>query len=152
MPVTVLIGCQWGDEGKGKIIDLLSAEADWVARFQGGANAGHTVQVGSRTAVLHLVPSGILRPGVRCAIGNGVVLDPLALSRELDLLQERGIAWRDRLQISAVRIARSVRPSGASVRRTKTRSRARVCGLRTCCKRGASGRSSACSGSAFGVS
>lgn len=100
MPITVVLGCQWGDEGKGKIVDLLAAESDWVARFQGGANAGHTVYVGGRKAVLHQVPTGILRPGVRCAIGNGVVLDPVALIQELRQLEETGISWRGRLAIS----------------------------------------------------
>jgi adenylosuccinate synthase len=100
MPITVLVGCQWGDEGKGKIVDLLSADADWVARFQGGANAGHTVFCGERRAVLHLVPTGILRPGVGCAIGNGVVLDPLALLDEIRTIEDLGIEWRGRLRIS----------------------------------------------------
>jgi len=100
MPITVVLGCQWGDEGKGKIVDLLAAEADWVARFQGGANAGHTVYLDGRKAILHQVPSGILRPAVRCAIGNGVVLDPLALIDELRQIEELGVAWRSRLFIS----------------------------------------------------
>ncbi len=101
MPVSVVLGCQWGDEGKGKIVDHLAEDADWVARFQGGANAGHTVYVGGRQAVLHLLPTGILRPAVSCAIGNGVVLDPLALIEELREVEEMGISWRDRLRISA---------------------------------------------------
>lgn len=100
MPFTVVVGCQWGDEGKGKIVDLMAEGVDWVARFQGGANAGHTVFVGDRQAVLHLVPTGILRPDVHCAIGNGVVLDPIALLEELRLLEGLGIRWRDRLRIS----------------------------------------------------
>jgi len=101
MPITVLVGCQWGDEGKGKIVDLLAAEADWVARFQGGANAGHTVLVDGRTVVLHLVPSGILRPRVGCAIGNGVVLDPEALLEEIRGLEALGLDVRARLRLSA---------------------------------------------------
>ncbi len=100
MSVHVVLGCQWGDEGKGKIVDLLAAKANWVARFQGGANAGHTVFVGERKAVLHQVPTGILRPDVRCAIGNGVVLDPVALLEELAQLEELGVIWRGRLSIS----------------------------------------------------
>ncbi len=100
MPFSVLVGCQWGDEGKGKIVDLLAEEADWVVRFQGGANAGHTVYVGSKQAILHLVPTGILRPTTRCAIGNGVVLDPLALVEELGTVEKLGIEYRGRLAIS----------------------------------------------------
>lgn len=100
MPITILVGCQWGDEGKGKIVDLLAGEMDWVARFQGGANAGHTVLVDGRTVVLHLVPSGILHPGVRCAIGNGVVLDPEALLEEIRGLEALGLDVRSRLRLS----------------------------------------------------
>lgn len=100
MANTVLIGAQWGDEGKGKIIDVLTEQADWIVRFQGGNNAGHTVEVGDRKYVLHLVPSGILRPGKRCVIGNGVVLDPLALVVELRELLERGCDLAGRLFIS----------------------------------------------------
>ena len=100
MPITVVLGCQWGDEGKGKIVDLLAAESDWVARFQGGANAGHTIYAGGRKAILHQVPTGIFRPEVRCAIGNGVVLDPVALLEELRQLEELGVVWRSRLAIS----------------------------------------------------
>lgn len=79
-----VVGVQWGDEGKGKIVDLLSAEYDCVARYQGGHNAGHTIEVGGRRHVLHLIPSGIFQPNVKCVIGNGVVLDPLALIEELN--------------------------------------------------------------------
>ena len=100
MPIQAVLGCQWGDEGKGKIVDLLARQADWVARFQGGANAGHTVYVGSRRLVLHLVPTGILHPNVRCAIGNGVVLDPEALVEEIRYLEGCSISLRDRLRIS----------------------------------------------------
>ncbi|HOJ40948.1 MAG TPA: adenylosuccinate synthetase, partial [bacterium] len=80
--VTVLVGTQWGDEGKGKIVDYLAEEADIVARYQGGANAGHTVFVGERKHVFHLVPSGILHPDKICVIGNGVVVDPVCLAEE----------------------------------------------------------------------
>ena len=79
MPADILIGTQWGDEGKGKLIDVLTRDVDAVVRFQGGSNAGHTVEIGSEKYVLHLVPSGIFRPGVTCIIGNGVVVDPIGL-------------------------------------------------------------------------
>lgn len=96
----VIVGCQWGDEGKGKIVDLLAADADVIARSQGGANAGHTVYVGDSKYVLHLIPSGILHPGKRCYIGNGVVLDPFAFQEELKFLTSKGIDYRDRLFVS----------------------------------------------------
>ena len=83
MSVNVLVGIQWGDEGKGKIIDVLTSAAEMVVRFQGGNNAGHTVENGDEKHVLHLVPSGILRPGVPCVIGNGVVVDPIELKKEM---------------------------------------------------------------------
>jgi adenylosuccinate synthase len=101
MPVTVLVGMQWGDEGKGKIVDLLSRRMDWVARYSGGPNAGHTVQVNGETFVLHLIPSGILRPAVRCVIGHGVVMDLDYLMKEIRLLEERGISVADRLYLSS---------------------------------------------------
>jgi adenylosuccinate synthase len=100
MPNTVLIGAQWGDEGKGKIIDVLTKEVDWVVRYQGGNNAGHTVEIGDARYVLHLIPSGILHPGKKCVIGNGVVVDPVALVKELDELLQRGIKPDGRLFIS----------------------------------------------------
>jgi adenylosuccinate synthase len=96
----VIVGCQWGDEGKGKIVDLLAADADIIARFQGGANAGHTVIVGDTKYVLHLIPSGILHPGKICFIGNGVVLDPFAFKEELDVLCSHKIDYRNRLFVS----------------------------------------------------
>ncbi|UCD62866.1 MAG: adenylosuccinate synthase [Candidatus Zixiibacteriota bacterium] len=96
----LVVGCQWGDEGKGKIVDLLAAEADITARFQGGANAGHTIVVDDTKYILHLIPSGIIHSGKICAIGNGVVLDPFAFKEELDLLVERGIDYTDRLWVS----------------------------------------------------
>jgi adenylosuccinate synthase len=98
--VTVLIGAQWGDEGKGKIIDFLTGEVDLVVRAQGGNNAGHTVEVGSNKFVLHLVPSGILRPGKKCVIGNGTVIDPVSLTEEITGLEKRGIKLKGRLFIS----------------------------------------------------
>ena len=100
MPNTILIGAQWGDEGKGKIIDVLTERADWVVRPQGGNNAGHTVEIGEEKFVLHLVPSGILTPGKRCVIGNGVVLDPVALVEEIDGVTARGFSVAGRLFIS----------------------------------------------------
>ena len=100
MPATVLVGIQWGDEGKGKVIDVLTEAADVVIRFQGGGNAGHTVEIGDDKYVLHLLPSGILRPDKSCIIGNGVVVDPLALVEEIQELEGRGVDVRDRLQLS----------------------------------------------------
>jgi adenylosuccinate synthase len=91
MSNVVIVGAQWGDEGKGKIVDLFTSWADVVVRFQGGANAGHTLVVGGTKTVLHLVPSGVLHPGKRCFIGNGVVVDPEALSQEIDVLKSRGL-------------------------------------------------------------
>ncbi len=91
MPVDILVGTQWGDEGKGKLIDVLTRDVDMVVRFQGGNNAGHTVEIGSERYVLHLVPSGIFRPGVRCVIGNGLVVDPIDLVDEIDALAARGV-------------------------------------------------------------
>jgi adenylosuccinate synthase len=100
MPVLVVVGAQWGDEGKGKIIDLLTERADIVARYQGGHNAGHTVVVGMEEFILHLIPSGILHRGKLCVIGNGVVVDPAALLQEMDDLKKRGIKIDHSLLIS----------------------------------------------------
>ena len=100
MSKTVLIGSQWGDEGKGKIIDVLTANADWVVRYQGGNNAGHTVEIGDQKYVLHLTPSGILREECKCVIGNGLVVDIAGLMSELTELVERGIKLDGRLFIS----------------------------------------------------
>jgi adenylosuccinate synthase len=96
----VVLGAQWGDEGKGKIVDLLTERVRAVARFQGGHNAGHTLIVGGKKTVLHLIPSGILREGIECLIGNGVVLSPEALRTEVAELEATGVAVRDRLKIS----------------------------------------------------
>jgi adenylosuccinate synthase len=96
----VVVGAQWGDEGKGKLVDVLSEGVDWVVRYQGGANAGHTVHIGDRSTVLHQIPSGILHPGVRCAIGNGVVLDPETLFVEVDELVKDGVDVEGRLYLS----------------------------------------------------
>jgi adenylosuccinate synthase len=100
MSVTVLVGTQWGDEGKGKIVDILSEKFDIVARYQGGANAGHTVEIGEKQYILHLIPSGILRDRVKCVIGNGVVIDPQALLDEIKILEDNGITVEGRLFIS----------------------------------------------------
>jgi len=100
MSVVVIVGAQWGDEGKGKIVDLLSKDFDIVARYQGGANAGHTVIIKDKKYVLHLIPSGILHDDVECVIGNGVVIDPVALMEEIRLLEEQGVHVEDRLKIS----------------------------------------------------
>ena len=97
----VILGTQWGDEGKGKIVDLLTEQADAVVRFQGGHNAGHTLVIGGEKTVLHLIPSGVLRAGVQCLIGNGVVLSPEALLKEIDALEASGVPVQDRLKISA---------------------------------------------------
>ncbi|MBA4152442.1 MAG: adenylosuccinate synthase, partial [Acinetobacter sp.] len=97
----VVLGTQWGDEGKGKIVDLLTDNAQAVVRFQGGHNAGHTLVVAGEKTVLHLIPSGILRPGVQCLIGNGVVLAPDALLKEMAYLEDKGVPVRDRLRVSA---------------------------------------------------
>lgn len=100
MPLLVLIGCQWGDEGKGKVVDVLSDNVDMVARYQGGNNAGHTVVIKGKKYVLHLIPSGILHEDVACLIGNGVVLDPEVLKQEIEALEKEGVKVRDRLFIS----------------------------------------------------
>ena len=100
MSSVVVIGTQWGDEGKGKIVDLLTDQVHAVVRFQGGHNAGHTLVIEGQKTVLHLVPSGILRPDVQCLIGNGVVLSPPALLKEIDMLEERGVQVRQRLRVS----------------------------------------------------
>jgi adenylosuccinate synthase len=100
MSIAVIVGSQWGDEGKGKIVDLLSKRYDIVVRYQGGANAGHTVQVGDKQFILHLIPSGILWENVKCVIGNGVVIDPKALLDEIKFLENLGINIKGRLFIS----------------------------------------------------
>ena len=100
MSVSVLVGSQWGDEGKGKIVDILSDRYDIVARYQGGANAGHTIVIGDKEYILHLIPSGILREKCECVIGNGVVIDPNALLDEIKFLEENGFNIKGRLFIS----------------------------------------------------
>jgi adenylosuccinate synthase len=100
MSVRVVIGAQWGDEGKGKIVDLLSDKADFIVRYQGGANAGHTLKFDDKTFVLHLIPSGIFNGSGDCVIGNGVVIDPIALVKEIKDVQEMGFSLEGRFFIS----------------------------------------------------
>jgi len=94
------VGAQWGDEGKGKIIDILAAESDMIVRYQGGNNAGHTVVVEDKEFILHLIPSGVLHRGKKCLIGNGVVIDPAALLKEIEMLRKKGIEINDNLLVS----------------------------------------------------
>src|SRR5208283_5202572 len=94
----IILGSQWGDEGKGKVVDLFAERFDIVARYQGGHNAGHTVFIGEKKFVLKLIPSGILRPGVLAVIGNGVVVDPAALIDEMTALESHGIDVRSQLR------------------------------------------------------
>ena len=96
----VIIGTQWGDEGKGKLVDLLTEQVHAVVRFQGGHNAGHTLVIKGKKTVLHLIPSGILRENVQCMIGNGVVLSLNALMEEIEFLENAGIQVKNRLLIS----------------------------------------------------
>jgi adenylosuccinate synthase len=100
MSVTIIVGVQWGDEGKGKITDLLSRDMDMVVRYQGGNNAGHTVVIKNETFKLHLIPSGIFYSNVLCVVGNGVVVDPAVLIEELETLRSRGYSG-DNLRISS---------------------------------------------------
>lgn len=101
MAVRIVIGAQWGDEGKGKVVDILSAEADYVVRYQGGANAGHTLKFDDTTIVLHLIPSGMFNGNSKCVIGNGVVVDPIALVEELEEVESLGVDLKERLYISS---------------------------------------------------
>ena len=100
MSVRVVVGAQWGDEGKGKLVDVLSRDVDIVARYQGGANAGHTIEIGDQKYVLHLIPSGIFNEHCISVIGNGVVIDPVALMEEIRFLEEQGVSLKGRLKIS----------------------------------------------------
>src|SRR6187200_2118044 len=100
MANVIILGSQWGDEGKGKIVDLFSEQFDIVARYQGGHNAGHTVYIGEKKYVLKLIPSGILRPGKQAVIGNGLVIDPAALLDEMASLKAAGIPVESQLAIS----------------------------------------------------
>src|SRR5215469_17313078 len=96
----VILGAQWGDEGKGKLVDLLASKFDYIVRYQGGHNAGHTILIGDRKFVLRLVPSGILHPGKTAVIGNGLVIDPIALLEEIDQLTSAGVDVLGHLRIS----------------------------------------------------
>ena len=158
----VVIGTQWGDEGKGKIVDWLTEHAQGVVRFQGGHNAGHTLVIGGKKTVLRLIPSGILRPACRVYIGNGVVLSPSALLQEIGELEAAGVEVRSRLKISpacplVLPYPRRARPgarrrdgrredrhdrAAASAPPTRTRSRAARSACRTCSTPSASRRSS----------
>ena len=100
MPARVIFGVQWGDEGKGKIVDFLAEKADWVVRFQGGSNAGHTVVVGDTQFIFHLIPGGMLHEGKINIVGGGVVIDPEVLLGEMKELEDKGITLGDRLKIS----------------------------------------------------
>ncbi|MEO2000856.1 MAG: adenylosuccinate synthetase, partial [Pirellulales bacterium] len=100
MPGTCIIGLQWGDEAKGKLVDILTEKHDVVVRYQGGANAGHTVVSDGETWKLSLIPSGILRDNVTCVVTGGVVLDPASAIREIDMLESRGIKVADKLRLS----------------------------------------------------
>src|SRR6056297_2847983 len=100
MSIRVVVGAQWGDEGKGKIVDLLSKDADYVVRYQGGANAGHTLEFGDQKIVLHLIPSGIFNGDATCIIGNGVVIDPFALLEEIEEVKAMGANLENRLKVS----------------------------------------------------
>ena len=122
MAVAVVIGSQWGDEGKGKIVDLLGGEVDIVARYQGGANAGHTIMWGEETFILHLLPSGVFREGVGCVIGNGVVIDPLALAEEIKMVEAMGFEVEGRLLVSDK--AHLILPYHKAIERARERARA----------------------------
>lgn len=121
MSVSVVIGSQWGDEGKGKIVDLLSKDVDVVGRYQGGANAGHTICWDDKTVVLHLIPSGIFQKDVACVIGNGVVIDPVAMMSEIDTIRESGYDVEGRLFIS--HHAHLIMPYHKKVEEARERSR-----------------------------
>ena len=117
----VVIGAQWGDEGKGKVVDMLTDRAGAVVRFQGGHNAGHTVVVAGEKTVLHLIPSGVLRDGVRCLIGNGVVVSPQALMEEILMLESRGVPARERMMLSPA--ATLILPYHAAVDQAREKAR-----------------------------
>ena len=97
MSALVVVGAQWGDEGKGKVVDLYAPYADLVVRYAGGANAGHTLVVGGEKLILHLIPSGILHEETKCVVGQGTVIDPAVFLSEVDALNERGVGTRLRL-------------------------------------------------------
>jgi len=119
MAVIVIVGAQWGDEGKGKIVDVLTEKADGVARYQGGHNAGHTVVINDEKFILHIIPSGILHEGKACIIGNGVVVDPAALIEEIDGLKKRGIKIEQNLFLS--KSAHLIMPYHVAIEREQER-------------------------------
>ena len=121
MSNVIITGAQWGDEGKGKVVDILTEDADIIVRYQGGHNAGHTVVIGNEHFVLHLIPSGILRPDKKCVIGNGVVIDPKALLEEIHRLRSRGIDVRGNLFISQK--AHVIMPYHKAIEKENERSR-----------------------------
>jgi adenylosuccinate synthase len=127
----IILGAQWGDEGKGKVVDLFSERFDVVARYQGGHNAGHTVRIGDLKFVLKLIPSGILRPGKKAVIGNGLVVDPAALLDEIQMLEAAGLQVEGNLFISnraqVVLPTHRLMEKPASDPAMKTRSRAAAC-------------------------
>src|SRR6185503_8043696 len=100
MSAVLIVGAQWGDEGKGKIVDLYTEQADMVVRYAGGPNAGHTLVVGDEKLVVRLVPSGVLRPAARCVLGQGMVVDPAVLVGEIHALEARGVSLEGRLFVS----------------------------------------------------
>ncbi|MEM9492651.1 MAG: adenylosuccinate synthetase, partial [Myxococcota bacterium] len=100
MSVVVVVGTQWGDEGKGKVVDLLTENADIVARYGGGANAGHTLVIAGQKLVTHLIPSGVMHPGTQCVLGDGMVIDPETLVAEIEAIKARGLLAGDELLIS----------------------------------------------------
>ena len=122
MPATAVIGTQWGDEGKGKIVDLLAADADMIVRYHGGNNAGHTLVVAGEKTILNLVPAGVLHPGKICVMGPGMVVDPDVLIREIDALKTRGYLADDRwLRVSEQ--AHVILPYHRSIDRARERMR-----------------------------
>ncbi len=102
MSVVSILGAQWGDEGKGKIVDILCQDIDCVARFQGGANAGHTILISGEETILHQLPSGVMRKNIKCVLGNGMVIDPVALLDEIKMIEGKGLKIRNRLFISSL--------------------------------------------------
>lgn len=118
---TLILGLQWGDEGKGKIVDNLSESTDAVCRFQGGHNAGHTIKVNGEKTVLHLIPSGILHQNAKCLIGNGVVLALDALDKEINELKEKNIEFKGRFSISSA--CSLILPSHISIDKVRDKKR-----------------------------
>ena len=118
---TLILGLQWGDEGKGKIVDNLSENIDLVCRFQGGHNAGHTIKVNGKKTILHLIPSGILHNNAKCLIGNGVVLALDALDKEINELKSRGVYFKDRFFVSSA--CSLILPTHISIDQTRDKKR-----------------------------